>query len=45
MQTGEFVTLSMRVVPAREQQDELQRPLMVLLSDWAEETTRKADQR
>ncbi len=39
MQTGEFSTFFMRVVPGWEQQDELQRPLMVLLSDWAEETT------
>jgi hypothetical protein len=38
VQTGEFFTFFMRVVPAWEQQDELQRPLMVLLSDWAEET-------
>jgi hypothetical protein len=39
MQTGEFFTFFMQVVPAWEQQDELQRSLVVLLNDWIEETT------
>lgn len=39
MQTGEFFTFFMRVVPAWEQQDELQRSLVVLLNDWEQETT------
>ena len=34
MQAGEFFTFFMGAVPAREQQDELQRRLVVLLDDW-----------
>jgi hypothetical protein len=39
MQIGEFFTFFMRLVPAWEQQDELQRRLVVLLDDWQGETT------
>jgi hypothetical protein len=39
MQAGEFYIFFMRVVPAWERQDELQRRLVVLLNDWLEETT------
>jgi hypothetical protein len=39
METGEFCTFFMRVVPAWQQQDELQRSLVVLLDDWLEATT------
>lgn len=39
MPAGEFCTFFMCVVPAREQQDELQRRLVVLVNDWLGETT------
>lgn len=39
MQIGEFFIFFMRVIPAWQQQDSLQRRLVVLLNDWAEETT------
>jgi hypothetical protein len=38
MQTGEFFTFFMRLVPAWEQHDELQRSLMVLLANWERRT-------
>jgi hypothetical protein len=39
MQTAEFYSFFMRMVPAWEQQDELQRRLVVLLDEWEGETT------
>lgn len=39
MQTGEFFTFFLQVVPGWEQRDELQRRLVVLLNDWDQETT------
>jgi hypothetical protein len=39
MQAGEFFTIFIGLVPAWEEQDELQRRLMVLLNNWADETT------
>jgi hypothetical protein len=39
LQVGEFFTFFISRVPAWEQQDELQRRLVVLLNDWGEETT------
>jgi hypothetical protein len=39
LQTGELFTFFTRRVPARAEQDELQRRLVVLLNDWAGETT------
>jgi hypothetical protein len=39
MQAGEFFSVFIRLVPAWEEQDELQRRLMVLLSNWSDETT------
>jgi hypothetical protein len=38
MQTAEFYSFFMRMVPAWEQQDELQRRLVVLLDEWEGET-------
>lgn len=37
--TGEFFSAFMRRVPVWEPQDELQRSLVALLNDWAQETT------
>jgi hypothetical protein len=39
MQAGEFFSVFIRLVPAWEEQDELQRRLVVLLNNWADETT------
>jgi hypothetical protein len=39
METGEFYAFFMRVVPAWQQQDDLQRSLVILLNDWLEATT------
>lgn len=39
LQAGEFFTFFIGHVPSWEQQDELQRRLMVLLNDWCGETT------
>jgi hypothetical protein len=39
MQVGEFFSVFMERVPAWEQQDELQRFLVVLLNDWVDQTT------
>jgi hypothetical protein len=38
METGEFYAFFMRVVPAWQQQDNLQRSLVILLDDWLEAT-------
>lgn len=45
IETGEFYTFFMRVVPAWQHQDELQRSLVVLLDDWLEATTPEAGRR
>jgi hypothetical protein len=39
LETSELYAFFMRRVPAREQQDELQRRLVVLLNDWVEAAT------
>lgn len=39
IQAGEFFTIFIGLVPAREEQDGLQRRLMVLLNNWADQTT------
>jgi len=39
MRAGEFFSVFIGLVPAREEQDELQRRLVALLSSWADETT------
>ena len=39
LQVGEFFSVFMKRVPAREHQDDLQRSLVVLLDDWADQAT------
>lgn len=39
MPTSEFFSFFLRVVPAWEQQEELQRRLVVLLNEWSQEAT------